>query len=250
MDSTGQIAMLLAQCGAEPGATLLPAGLFAAGLMGGFTHCAGMCGPIVLAQVGARLEKVPARAMTEWHRLTGAALLSYHFGRATTYAGLGALAGLAAGRIGEMPGLRPLSAILLLAAALSMLAMALPGLRRLLKGPKDAAPPWAGALLALAAPLLSATGALKGYALGLLLGFLPCGMLYAALVAAAAAGGAWQGGLAMAAFAAGTMPPLIGIGLAGHMAGARFRKLAAWLVPLLLILNAGILAMLALKQIA
>ena len=58
--------------------------LFMAGLVGGWSHCAGMCGPFVLAQVATRLEGIPASRMTELHRLTGAAVLPYHFGRATT----------------------------------------------------------------------------------------------------------------------------------------------------------------------
>jgi sulfite exporter TauE/SafE len=29
------------------------------GFFGGFTHCSGMCGPLVLTQVTNRLEKIP-----------------------------------------------------------------------------------------------------------------------------------------------------------------------------------------------
>ena len=50
--------------------------LFMAGLVGSAGHCAGMCGPFVLAQVGAR---------TQLNRLAGSALLPYHLGRGTTY---------------------------------------------------------------------------------------------------------------------------------------------------------------------
>ncbi|MFN8928129.1 MAG: sulfite exporter TauE/SafE family protein, partial [Rhodospirillales bacterium] len=38
----------------------LPLTLLLAGLVGGATHCAGMCGPFVLAQVGARLDRTGA----------------------------------------------------------------------------------------------------------------------------------------------------------------------------------------------
>ena len=64
--------------------------LFLAGLVGSLTHCAGMCGPFVLTQVGAGLETVPAAKMTEWTRLRGALLIPYHLGRFTTYVLLGA----------------------------------------------------------------------------------------------------------------------------------------------------------------
>ena len=97
----------LQQCGVDFGRDGgLFASLFMAGLVGGWSHCAGMCGPFVLAQVATRLEGVPASRMTEFHRLTGAAVLPYHFGRATTYAGIGAAAALLAGvPLGMLAGL-------------------------------------------------------------------------------------------------------------------------------------------------
>src|SRR3990170_584399 len=102
--------------------------LFAAGLVGGIGHCAGMCGPFVLAQAEARLAAVPAARLGELHRVAGAALLPYHLGRLTTYAGLGGAAALLAGQATELTGPRWLSAALLLAAALFFLGY---GLRRL-----------------------------------------------------------------------------------------------------------------------
>ena len=51
--------------------------------------------------------------------------------------------------------------------------------------------------------------------LGLLLSALPCGLLYAALAAAAASGSALAGGLALLAFVDRTMPALSGAALLG-----------------------------------
>jgi sulfite exporter TauE/SafE len=81
--------------------------------------------------------------------------------------------------------------------------------------------------------------------LGLLLSALPCGLLYAALAAAAASGSALAGALAMAAFVAGTVPALVGVGLLGKLF---LRQAGAWLRPLgtaLLGLNAVLLASMA-----
>ena len=99
--------------------------LLTAGLVGGTTHCAGMCGPFVLAQVSARLERVPLSAMSEFRRLTGAAVLPYHAGRASSYALIGALSASVAGHVGALPGLRWLSVALLALAALFFLGYAL-----------------------------------------------------------------------------------------------------------------------------
>src|SRR3990172_7062279 len=92
--------------------------LFAAGLVGGIGDCAGMCGPFVLAQAEARPAPGPPARLGELHRVAGAALLPYHLGRLTTYAGLGTAAALLAGQAAEIGGLRWLSAALLLAGGL------------------------------------------------------------------------------------------------------------------------------------
>jgi sulfite exporter TauE/SafE len=66
-------------------------------------------------------------------------------------------------------------------------------------------------------------GMLKGrvpghpFATGLFLGFLPCGLVYSALIAAAARGGAAQGALALSLFGLGTAPALLGISIADEL---------------------------------
>lgn len=229
--------------------TLL-ASLFLVGLVGSASHCVGMCGPFVLGQVGARLEAVPAARMSELRRLTGAALLPYHLGRMTTYVGLGAVAGGLAGGVIDLTGLRWLSAALLAVAALCFLGYALSriGLRlpRLWRGGESPRLPWPRGLLR---PLFAKPVGVRGYGLGLALGFLPCGLLYGAAAAAAAAGSAAAAALAMMAFAAGTVPALFGIGLAGHVVGTRWHGAAARVTPVLLFLNAGLLGFMAWRTV-
>lgn len=87
-----------------PGGVLAVApALFLAGLAGGFTHCAGMCAPFVLAQAGTAASRGGEGMVA---RLCGAALLPYHLGRMLGYAPLGALAGGMAGLVTQMSGLR------------------------------------------------------------------------------------------------------------------------------------------------
>lgn len=218
--------------------------LFLAGLLGSVSHCVGMCGPFVLAQTGARLERVPAAGMTEWHRLAGAAAAPYHLGRATTYAALGALGGGLAGGLATLPALRQLAASLLALAAGMFLLGALRQAGLLSgRGTGDgAAPGWIGRALG---PLFAAPVGWRGFALGLGLGFLPCGLLYGALAAAASTGSALAGALGMAGFALGTVPALVATGLLGHLATRRFRAMAGVVVPGLMIVNAGFLGLMA-----
>lgn len=228
---------------AENGGVL--SSLFVTGLIGSLSHCTGMCGPFVLSQTAARLERIPAARMSEWHRLSGAALLPYHLGRATTYAGLGAAGALVAGALADWGGFRFLAAGLLGLAAMFLLGMAVPRLKTALTGAEAGKSWWSGAIGAWAKPLFASPTGVKGWALGVALGFIPCGMLYAALAVAAATGEPLAGAFAMLAFAAGTAPALVAVGAVGHFALSRWRApLMRW-APLLLVANAGVLGFMA-----
>lgn len=229
--------------------------LFMAGLVGGLAHCMAMCGPFVLSQVGARLESIPASRMREWHRLAGAALLPYQLGRLTTYAALGAVGATVAAGLGDFAGLRWISAGLLAFAALFFIGYALPRVRALLPGGAANAAAksegwWARHVGRLARRFFAAPVGWRGYVLGLLLGFIPCGLLYGALAAAASTGDPVAGAFGMAAFALGTMPSLFGLGLAGHLAGSQWQGVVARGAPVLLLLNAGVLSWMAVTLVA
>src|SRR5689334_8676617 len=77
------------------GLAALLGAMFLAGLGGGVTHCSTMCAPFVLAQAAAGAESGAGGGVLR--RLSGAALLPYHFGRMLGYGALGALAGGTAG---------------------------------------------------------------------------------------------------------------------------------------------------------
>lgn len=234
----------------------LLASLLMAGLLGSITHCVGMCGPFVLAQTVSRLEDRPAANMQEWHRLAGAALVPYHLGRATTYIALGAAAAaLAAGMI-HVTGLRWLSAALLVLAASFFLGYALRQLGRRWairlspRIPGDTGDSgWSHRIRRLVRPLFARPVGWRGYVLGVALGFLPCGLLYGALAAAAASGRPLAGALAMLAFTLGTVPSLVVVAFAGHVAGRQFRGAAVRLMPALMLINAVALSYLAWRTI-
>lgn len=191
--------------------------LFLAGLVGGLTHCAGMCGPFVAAQVG----KAPLR------RLSGAALLPYHAGRMTTYMALGMAAALLSRQIMGSPLQQWMSVAFLTLAGMMFMASALPqagqalarfrvpGLHRI-----------GDALGRIARPLFHRPQGMDGYLLGVLLGFLPCGLVFAALMVVATTGNPFTAALAMLLFTLGTVPALVLVGL-GSGAACRRWPLAA-----------------------
>jgi len=221
------------------------AGLFLAGLAGSAAHCTTMCTPFVLAQLPiAAADQENGGSL----RLVRAALLPYHFGRATTYAGLGATFGaLGAGLIQSAPFLRTMLPVFLLLAAFLFLAQALKeaGLLSMASRISGATTRLGVGLARLTRPLVLGGGGVRGYFLGVALGFLPCGLLYGALAAAASTGSTVGGALAMAAFATGTMPALISVGCLGVGLAHRRRALARTLLAPIQAVNAVVLAAMA-----
>jgi len=230
----GVISTLAGWCGAVPWSGGLLLGLFLAGTAGSTMHCVPMCGGFVLGQVADRMARLPSVRLCEWQRVRRGALLPYHLGRLTTYAGLGALGAAATGRL---PWFGFASAALLLLGAVLFLAH----VARVLPGPDRAPAGWARVIAWLA------KRAGGGYPLGIALGFLPCGLLYAALATTAASGNPLLGALGMLGFGLGTMPALVAVGIAGQAAGRRWQRGVATAAPAVMLLNAALLTVLALR---
>jgi sulfite exporter TauE/SafE len=238
------------------------ASLFLTGLVGSFTHCTGMCGPLVAAQSVDNLGHQAPGQGGDWRRLAGAALIPYQLGRMTTYATLAAILSLPVG-IAQFwhqfwwlaPALLALAASLFAVQALHAFGVTIGASRFNIQG-AHRAQPVTGRLLArlqlgaatiinLARPLFRHPIGWRGYALGLTLGFLPCGLLYAALAAAAATGDVLAALLGMIVFTLGTFPISWAMGYGSVVAASRWRKTFKTLLPYLAILNAIFLLVLA-----
>lgn len=213
--------------------------LFLLGLIGSLTHCVGMCGPFVLGQVANKLAGPTTSQMSEFARLRAASLLPYHLGRVTTYAALGAVAATLTGTFTSATGFSEFLAIMLAVGAMAMLAAGLGHLRLGgLQAPRG--------MLQLLRPLFAQPSGLRGYGLGLILGLLPCGLVYGALVLAAATGSPFMGAVGMAAFGAGTLPMLIVTAFCGALLARRWQSRLRFVAAPLLLLNAATLGYLAL----
>ena len=199
--------------------------LFAAVLIGwlGGVHCLGMCGGIVSALT---LSVPPSKRPV--------LLLAYNLGRCTTYTLLGAVAG-AMGYAGIATlGIAPWALLALANALLIGMGLYLMGwpwlVRPLEQGGQHLwrhIEPYTRRLLPISTPT-------RAVLVGLLWGFLPCGLVYSALVTALATGNSVAGALWMAAFALGTLPNLLLAGWAGAGLLHRLRQSALrWIAGLL-----------------
>jgi len=177
----------------------------------GSVHCLGMCGGIAAA-LG---QAIPAES-------AGRRLLSssvYSFGRVTSYAAAGAIVGFFGETFSAWTGLtvalRVLAGLLILGFGLHVAGwwnglaaverIGLVAWRRLAPLARKIGPPdrfW------------------KTFALGMVWGWLPCGLVYAALIGASATGHAASGAVFMAIFGLGTLPALLAASGFGAQLGA------------------------------
>lgn len=190
---------------------------FLTGFFSSFGHCVGMCGPLVSAftLAGSPQSVSPDGA---WWRLKPQ--LCYHAGRILTYTFLGTLAGGSSRLIGIFGSgsvsrgvMEVVGGTLMLVAGIWTLPVWPPFLTR-----------WFVRLK------------IKNhFVTGLLLGFLPCGLVYAMLAKALTVSAPSGSAAIMLAFGLGTVPALLIVGIAAQWVTLRLRKQISWLAFFLMV---------------
>ncbi|MBE0642463.1 MAG: sulfite exporter TauE/SafE family protein [Bacteroidetes bacterium] len=190
---------------------------FILGLVGSL-HCLGMCGPIVLVLPGSVRER--------WNFFFGRIL--YNLGRAITYAVMGLIIGV----IGQSIALAGYQQWLGIAAgSLMILSVLLPalGMHRIVSTQQ---------FDRVFASLKSRLGRMLGnsstsslFTIGLLNGFLPCGLVYMALAASLAMGSAPGSAAYMFLFGLGTLPVMFAASYASGMITGEVRRKITRLIP-------------------
>lgn len=177
---------------------------FFVGLLGG-VHCLGMCGSIV----GVLTSQLP-RTGTHW-----SFHLAYNGGRVASYVAAGALVG-AVGQAGLlMRDAVPVQHLLFALSSLMLVALGLylAGIWGAVRHIEELGTGLWRRIQPLTSRLFPVATPRRALALGALWGWVPCGLVYSVLVTALASGSAQQGAAIMLAFAAGTMPNLLAMGL-------------------------------------
>ncbi|MBL9139350.1 MAG: sulfite exporter TauE/SafE family protein [Verrucomicrobiales bacterium] len=196
------------------------------GLLGGL-HCAGMCGPLMLA--------LPRSGTSNAGFVVGR--LAYQGGRISTYAVIGIVAGLAGRGLAIAGWQRGVSLVLgvVMLSALVVSPRAMTGLAWPVKV--------VGRLKMAMAGLLRRRGLLSLSLLGALNGLLPCGLVYAAGAGAATMESVWDGATYMIVFGLGTLPMMLGISFCGQLVPASVRLRLRHLVPVSVAIVGGLLVL-------
>lgn len=206
--------------------------MFGSGLLGGIGHCSGMCGPIV-ATYSLNLRSASSRSQG----YTSLPHFLYNIGRITTYSIIGGIMGLTGSFAGVVGIIERFQNITMAGLGALMIIMGLAAAGWFSFGRNSGST--TGQTTALSSVVnrvisfISEThSAGSFYAIGMATGFIPCGLLYTAYIAAAGAGagsggqaeGFLKGMLMLFLFGVGTAPSLFLIGRIAALKSEWIRK--------------------------
>jgi len=192
------------------------------GLAGSF-HCIGMCGPIAFVLPVDRSSK--SRLFFQ--------IFLYHFGRLISYSIIGLLFGF----IGKGLYLAGFQQRLSILMGVIMIVLVIVPVSIFNK-------------FNFSKPLYRIIGKVKQklgvylnkksnksiFSIGFFNGFLPCGLVYMALIGSISAGSAFQGSLYMILFGIGTIPMMTGAVLLGNFVNLRIRAKIQKVIPVLVVI--------------
>jgi sulfite exporter TauE/SafE len=196
--------------------------------LGSMGHCIGMCGGIVIAYSTAKID--PNRAKIS----QGFAHLIYNLGRVTTYTVMGAVFGAVGGAVTfnniAIATLTIIAGVFMILAGLSISGKV--KFLTLLEHSFTRAKWYQDSFRA----ILQSKSLYSFYALGLLNGLLPCGLVYFFAVAAASTASPFWGAVVMFIFGISTIPSLFLLGmLTSYFKEQNFRKVMINLASLVVI---------------
>jgi hypothetical protein len=195
---------------------------FFIGFFGSF-HCIGMCGPIAIA--------LPVPTSSNLSFFTGRIL--YNIGRVVTYAFLGAVLGLVGSKI-ALAGAQQFVSIIL--GVVIIAAVLLPQKYKNYFVQHKLTQKLTNPLRANIGVLFKKGTFSAMFIIGILNGFLPCGLVYVALAGAIASGDAISGAAVMILFGLGTVPAMFAASVFGKFINIGIRTKIRKAVPVLAIL--------------
>jgi sulfite exporter TauE/SafE len=198
---------------------------FLAGLAGS-VHCVGMCGPLALSLPFSRFSRYD-----KW-----LAIFLYNIGRVGAYSTIGLIVGIV-GRGINWFGLTQIISIVL--GATILISVLLP---KLLKNKHIHLPVWINRYQINALQYLIKKQRVGWmFLVGLMNGFLPCGLVYMAVAAALVAGSVANAVLFMIFFGVGTIPAMVALVAIAHNLPVRIKSSFQQFVPIVSVIIATLL---------
>jgi sulfite exporter TauE/SafE len=191
--------------------------------LGGSMHCIGMCGPIALA--------LPARSGSNVNLFFERSV--YNLGRILTYGFIGGIAGLL-GKALFFAGAQQWVSIL--TGVILILSMIIPfslSSRILASGPLFRLNNFIKISLG---SLLKRKNKQGLFYIGLLNGFLPCGLVYVAVAGAINTGQSLMAAIYMLVFGLGTFPVMLGVSVFGQFISSAVRRRISRFIPIFVII--------------
>jgi sulfite exporter TauE/SafE len=241
------------------------------GFFSGFTHCTGMCGPLVIAQVSNKLKNIKIENFSQLTRIKNCALIPYHFGRILTYTSIALISKLITISFDETSFYRYLSFILLIFVCLVFIKYFIADIKffnwlnnlfnKLIElSNKKLKPliaknlfgfwlkPIYQKILSHYRFLFNYPFGINGLMLGIILGFLPCGLIYVAVAIAVNLSSLLYCTIAMILFGISTFPALF---LTSYFGSFILKiKHLRLMLKFIFLLNIFMLIFLAFKQIS
>lgn len=213
----------------------LLAGIVATSVVGS-VHCIAMCGPLVGMHGGAKTMRLA---------------VVHSLGRLTTYVVLGVLAGLVgsavnlAGRVGDVQRAATLVAAgLIVGLGVYQIVEVYVARAREPELAREVAAARPSAFATALVRIRPKSAAKRAWLIGTLTGLLPCGWLWAFVIAAAGTGSPIGGGLVMVAFWLGTVPAMVGVlRFAGPVIARVRARMPAITAVALIVVGLGTLAL-------
>lgn len=233
---------------------LLIISLFFMGLAGGFSHCTTMCSPFVFMQITNNLSKIAINDYNQIVKIKNVALIPYHLGRITTYAILAMFFAIFGQFITKLLLFKNIATFLLFSTALFFTYQLLASFKgkiilnivkkfsNIIIVIKKFVKIFLSILLIKSLKnkiLLTKFGKIHflprinnifgnfnknyngfdGYILGIILGFIPCGLLYNAFALAIAFNNPFLASFGLIIFGIATFPALFIIAIIGNASG-------------------------------
>jgi len=192
------------------------------GLLGSF-HCIGMCGPIAIA--------LPLKNDNWFTRIFGGLL--YNTGRTITYAILGAIFGLAGMGL-RLGGLQQWVSIIM--GIIMILSVIFPLIFRRFNQFNSLSNKLTSKLISRFKKMFGIRTYYSLFIIGILNGFLPCGLVYIAVAGALAVGEVYESSIYMIFFGLGTIPVMLILSLIGNVVSVKFRNIVRRILPFLVII--------------